>query len=215
VTVRDVMPRPKLTSLALAGAFALGGLASCKSSPRKIRIPDAVVENPETPDRPDPAIRPYVIKMSDGRRTWQVEIPVSPGSGNFSAAIPLDLGQVVAQPPPAPASEADREIIEAKEKAGEPVPEAAKGGGDTQSYLQTLARVRALYARRQYELALVELVALDRQYPDDERILEMKGTLYRRLGRLDEAKRAWERVLALNPDNRVVARALEQLEESP
>lgn len=204
---------PLHIALVAASALALPGLA-CTSSKRTIRIPSSVVENPETPDRPDPAIEPYVIKMSDGRRTWQIEIPVTPGSTSFSAAVPLDLGEVVAEPPKAPASEADREIIDAKKKAGEPVPEDAADGADPQSYLATLARVRALYQRRQYELALVELVALDRQYPDDERILEMKGTLYRKLGRLDEAKRAWERVLALNPDNRVVARALETLEES-
>ena len=190
--------------------------AACKSTGRTIKIPDSVVEDPETPPRPETAIRPYVIKMSDGRRTWQVEIPVTGSSPNFSAAIPLDLGEVVAEPPLTPASEADREIIDAKRAAGEPVPEeAAQPGGEPQSYLSTLARVRSLYARRQYELALVELVALDRQYPDDERILEMKGTLYRKLGRDDEARRAWERVLALNPDNRGVARALEQLEETP
>ena len=193
---------------------AIGAMSGCKSSGRKIKIPNSVVENPETPDRPDPAVRPYVIKMSDGKRTWQVEIPVTPGASNFSAAIPLDLGEVVAEPSAAPATEADREIIEAKKAAGEPVPEAASDGAPTQSYLTTLAKVRALYKRRQYELALVELVALDRQYPDDERILEMKGTLFRKLGRLDEAQEAWERVLVLNPDNRVVARALERLEES-
>lgn len=204
---------PSLPPLTLATCLALAA-AGCKTDTRTIRIPDAVVDNPETPDRPDPAIRPYVIKMSDGRRTWQVEIPVHPGSGSFSAAIPLDLGEVVAESTAPPASEADREIIEAKKKAGEKVPASAEAGGQTQSYLQTLARVRALYARRQYEIALVELVALDRQYPDDVRILSMKGTLYRRMGRLDEAKRAWERALALDPDDQVVARALEGLEET-
>jgi hypothetical protein len=197
-------------------ALLLVSPAACKSSGRTIKIPDSVLENPETPPRPESAVRPYVIKMSDGRRTWQVEIPVTGSSPNFSASIPLELGEVMAQPDAPPASEADREIIDAKRAAGEPVPEeAAQPGGEPRSYLATLAKVRALYARRQHELALVELVALDRQYPDDERILEMKGTLYRKLGRRDEAKKAWERVLALNPENRVVARALEQLEESP
>lgn len=189
---------------------------ACKTTGRTIKIPDSVVENPEHPSRPESAVRPYVIKMSDGRRTWQVEIPVTGSSPNFSAAIPLELGEVAAETTSTPASEADREIIDAKRAAGEPVPaEAAQPGGEPQSYLATLAKVRALYARRQYELALVELVALDRQYPDDERILEMKGTLYRKLGRDDEARAAWERVLALNPENRGVARALEQLEETP
>ena len=60
--------------------------------------------------------------------------------------------------------------------------------------------------------AATTLVELDRQYPDDERILEMKGTLYVRLNRPKEAKKAWERVLSLNPNNETVARALERLE---
>ena len=203
------MIRVRRTALIVTAALA----SACASSPRTIEIPDAVVENPERPSAPEAATRPYVVKMSDGRRTWQIEIPVSPGSPAFAARIPLDLGAAAeGSAPVGPASEADREIIDAKKAAGEAVPEAAAEGAEVSSYLQTLARVRALYQRRQYELALVELVALDRQYPDDARILAMKGTLYKKLGRLDEARRAWERVLVIDPDNRAVARALEALE---
>jgi hypothetical protein len=45
-------------------------------------------------------------------------------------------------------------------KPGDDKPPAAKA-----SYLLTLARVKELYRTRQYELALVELAELDRQYP--------------------------------------------------
>ena len=83
----------------------------------------------------------------------------------------------------------------------------------TSSYLATIARARELYKRRQYEMALMDIVELDRMYPDDERVLEMKGTLYLKLNRASDAKKAWERVLALNPNNQGVARALEQLQE--
>ena len=189
--------------------------AACGSNQRTIRIPDSVVDDPsKTRSAPERTAQPYVVKMSDGKRTWQIEIPVTEGSPSFSAAIPLDLGDLSQAPPEVPPTEADREVLEAKRAAGEPIAEPKPGEAPkAQSYLATLARVRALYKRRQYELALVDLVNLDRQYPDDERILEMKGTLYRKLGRRDEAKRAWERVLALNPDNQMVARALEQLLE--
>ena len=39
----------------------------------------------------------------------------------------------------------------------------------------------------------------------------MKGTLYLRLKKPKLAKEAWERVLVLNPDNTIVAQALENL----
>jgi tetratricopeptide (TPR) repeat protein len=189
-------------------------LASCGSNTRTIRIPESAVANPRKKKTPEPKPQPYVVKMSDGQRTWQIEIPVQTGSPSFSASIPLDLGALAASPPMAPQTEADREIIEAKKAAGEKVPEAKPGEeGKAQSYLGTIARVRELYKRRQYEMALVDLVALDRQYPDDVRILEMKGTLYMRLNRPKEARKAWERALSLDPNNESVARALEQLED--
>src|SRR6185503_3910022 len=51
------------------------------------------------------------------------------------------------------------------------------------SYLLTLAKVKDLYRTRNYEIALVELVALEKQYPNDERIMSMKGSLYEKVGR--------------------------------
>ena len=79
------------------------------------------------------------------------------------------------------------------------------------SYLLTLAKVKDLYRTRNYELALVELVALEREYPEDERIMSMKGSLYEKLGRRQLAREAWEAVLALNPYNLQVAEALQRL----
>lgn len=199
--------------LALVTGLAAAG---CGGSKRTIKIPESVVNSPKDrrPGGRERAAQPYVVKMSDGRRTWQIEIPVGEGSPSFQTAIPLDLGDVEKMPPVPPASEADREIIEAKRAAGEKTPEAGPGQViDGPSYLAGTARVRELYKRRQYELALIELVKLERAYPDDERILEMKGTLYKKLNRRNEARQTWERVLGLNPDNQAVARALEQLLE--
>jgi tetratricopeptide (TPR) repeat protein len=193
--------------------FTLGvALLGCGGQQRKIKIPESVVQNPRSKRVPEPAVQPYVVKMSDGDRVWELVIPVAPGSpGQF--VIPLDLGQLSQQPPGRYQTTADGEIIEAKKQAGEKVPNLKPGEEATaQSYLATLARVKELYKRRQYEMALIDLVELDRQYPDDERILEMKGTLYSRLNRPKEAKKAWERVLSLNPSNESVARALERLE---
>lgn len=195
-------------------ATALLAVLGCGGHQRKIKIPESVVANPRKEGQaPQAAPQPYVVKMSDGQRVWEVVIPVGNGSPSFQAAIPLDLGDLSQKTPGTYQTEADREIIEAKKAAGEPVPIAKAGEAPkASSYLATIARVKELFKRRQYEMALVDLVKLDRQYPDDQRILEMKGTLYSRLNRPNEAKKAWERVLSLNPNNEVVARALERLE---
>jgi hypothetical protein len=46
-----------------------------------------------------------------------------------------------------------------------------------------VAQVRELYNSRNYEIALVQLVDLERDYPNDEKLLAMKGSIYRKLGR--------------------------------
>ena len=91
-------------------------------------------------------------------------------------------------------------------KAKDDRPPAAKA-----SYLLTLARVKELYRSRQYELALVELAELDRQYPEDEHILSMKGSLHDRLGQKNLAREAWQQTLRINPYNLAVLEALQRL----
>jgi tetratricopeptide (TPR) repeat protein len=91
-------------------------------------------------------------------------------------------------------------------KPGDDKPASAKA-----SYLLTLARVKDLYRSRQYELALVELTELDRQYPDDEHILSMKGSLYERLGNKNLARESWQQTLRINPYNLAVLEALQRL----
>jgi tetratricopeptide (TPR) repeat protein len=90
--------------------------------------------------------------------------------------------------------------------AASDTPDAAKP-----SYLLTLARVKDLYRTRHYELALVELVELEKQYPNDEHILSMKGSLYERLGNKNLARDAWQQALTLNPFNLAVLEALQRL----
>jgi hypothetical protein len=79
------------------------------------------------------------------------------------------------------------------------------------SYLLTLERVKELYRTRHYELGLVELVELEKQYPEDEHILSMKGSLYERLGNKNLARDAWQQVLRINPYNLAVLEALQRL----
>lgn len=188
----------------------LGLLASCAGEKRSIRIAPNTVVDPDAPPA-RPAARPYVIKMSDGERTWQFEIPAGQGAPAFEARIPLQGGLAGAEASQHPATEADREIIDAKRARGEPVPEDGAASNAPPSYLKAVGRVRELYAQRQYELALVELVSVERAFRDDVLILSMKGTLLERLGRSEEARAAWERVLTLDPDNAVVLEALDGL----
>jgi hypothetical protein len=104
--------------------------------------------------------------------------------------------------------DASRKAARSSDKAASAAgaPPAAKA-----SYLLTLARVKDLYRTRHYELGLVELVDLEKQYPDDEHILSMKGSLYERLGNKNLAREAWQEALRLNPFNLAVLEALQRL----
>jgi tetratricopeptide (TPR) repeat protein len=93
-------------------------------------------------------------------------------------------------------------------------PAKVQGGAEQPakaSYLLTLAKVKDLYRTRHYELGLVEIVKLEQQYPDDEHILSMKGSLYERLGNKNLAREAWQEALRLNPFNLAVLEALQRL----
>jgi Flp pilus assembly protein TadD len=122
------------------------------------------------------------------------DLPPSDAEGLKRAAARDDSGD--AKPAPKRASR----------KPGDDKPPSAKA-----SYLLTLARVKELYRTRQYELALVEIGELDRQYPDDEHILSMKGSLYERLGNKNLAREAWQATLRINPYNLAVLEALQRL----
>jgi hypothetical protein len=98
--------------------------------------------------------------------------------------------------------------------AARPGPEKVASGAPQPtkaSYLLTLAKVKDLYRTHHYELGLVEIVKLESQYPDDEHILSMKGSLYERLGNKNLAREAWQEALRLNPFNLAVLEALQRL----
>ena len=96
-------------------------------------------------------------------------------------------------------------------KPGEAQAAPVKAPSARSSYLLTLAKVKELYRTRHYELALVELVELEKQYPNDEHILSMKGSLHERLGNKNLARDAWQEALTLNPFNLAVLEALQRL----
>jgi len=167
----------------------------------------------------------YVLRLAEHNRVWELELPES--AGGYEMRIPLD------GPLESPTA-ADAELLAAapeREAAVRPGPDKPDGTAKTvgaaapaakpepapkalrKSYLGTLAKVREMYASRRYELALVELVDLEGAHPNDARLQAMKGSLYQKLGKSKLAREAWQKALALDPDDPAVAEALRTLKE--
>jgi tetratricopeptide (TPR) repeat protein len=154
--------------------------------------------------------------MAESGRVWEVELPE--GSGGYEVRLPIAGGSPVEM-----LTAADEEMLaEALQDAKATKPAAAGGqkpadGGQvvdahkaarTRSYLGGVARVKEMFSSRRYELALIELVSLEKEYPKDARLLAMKGSLYLKLGQPKLARQAWEQALSINPDDLGVAEAL-------
>jgi hypothetical protein len=170
----------------------------------------------------------YVVRMTDGRREWEVEFPDA--RYGSEVRVPLKNGghQIKLANERSNLTAADRELQEeartTREKADKTDPydlmdqpkssdKPPKVKKARTSYLVGVAQVRELYEARNLEIALVQLVELEKEYPNDEKLLSMKGSIYRKMGKNGLARAAWERVLALNPDNTNVAAALRALAE--
>ncbi len=216
-------------------ATVLAGCSSVARSPIVVP-PEAVREWAYAPEGAGGgASSRYVVRMTDGRHEWEVEFPET--AYGSEVRVPLRAGgyQMKYNGDQPGLTGADREMQEEERKTrkapapladpmygfvDEPLPKAKPAApaaptkpGRKQSYLVGVAQIRQLYDSRNYEIALVQLVDLEKDYPNDEKLLAMKGSIYRRLGRNNLARQAWERALALNPDNQVVAAALRQLAE--
>lgn len=83
------------------------------------------------------------------------------------------------------------------------------------SYFRGIAEVQQLFNAGHYETAMVHLADLEEAYPSDVRIKSMKGTLWLRLGNEDLARKNWEQVLQIEPDNQPVQEALRRLDGVP
>lgn len=231
------MHRNELLSPAVLAGIALT-LAACGGGGRRVLVP-----GPETVHASPDAHQPYVVRMSDGVRDWEVEFPES--ATGYEVRIPLrgDGGRGRLEDLPEPMTEADRELLAEMRRSeasmeregvfheGEDLVtgaaerergarQAASGvdpeqpAPDRPSYLLGVSEVRRLYRSGNPEVAMVRLARLLRAYPDDTRLLAMKGTLWLRLGRPELARRAYEEVLQREPDNRAVQQALRRLQSS-
>ena len=180
--------------------------------------------------------RDWEIQLPEIATAYEVKVPLSGKSGrglavdtatmtaadreilqDREAAARAESGEAEPGKEDAPASGVQRAAVRGEDGEAKPARRPARKPGDDKppsgkaSYLLTLARVKDLYRSKQYEIALVELGELDRQYPDDEHILSMKGSLYERLGNKNLAREAWQQTLRINPYNLAVLEALQRL----
>ena len=154
----------------------------------------------------------YVVRLAEHGRVWELELPEGPGG--YEVRVPLD--DATLQPTPA-----DAQLLAGTARQ-EPAPAAQAGSSalldastasKERSYLGHLARVNEMFSSHRYELALIEVVDLERLYPQDARLQAMKGSLYLKLRKPALAREAWQRALSLDPEDAVVAAALRELDE--
>jgi tetratricopeptide (TPR) repeat protein len=208
----------------LLGLLAL--LPACQSSltsktlvvPNEMRRTSPPSASKKEKPPPLPPAQKYILRMAEGGRVWEVELPE--GAGGYEVRLPISNGgpmemltpadeEMIAESvlkPPAPGPDGK------KPAAGEAPPVVdAKRAANTRSYLGGVARVKEMFSSRRYELALIELVNLEQQYPNDARLLAMKGSLYLKVGKPKLAREAWEKALSINPEDPAVAEALRTL----
>jgi hypothetical protein len=205
------------------GLLALAVLPACQTDPstKMLVVPDemrrtAPPKSSSSPvkEKPPPLTPPqkYILRMAESGRVWEVELPE--GAGGYEVRLPLAGGSPLEMLTPADEemlAEAVQDVKSAKTAAAKPadgqVIDAHKAAR-TRSYLGGVARVKEMYSSRRYELGLIELVNLEKEYPNDARLLAMKGSLYLKLGQPKLARQAWEKALSINPDDLGVAEAL-------
>lgn len=173
-----------------ADPFSTGGSATGRATPAvATRAAAAPLRAPATSSTP-PAQR-YVLRLVEHGRTWEVELPEE--TGGYEVRVPIG-------PPVDAPTAADQELL-GKDPKGTPA----------RSYLSALAKIAEMYASHRYELALIDAVELEQQYPKEARIEAMKGSLYQKLGKADLAREAWKKALELDPSDVTVAEALRGL----
>lgn len=205
-----------------------------------IVVPSAATSAPDYRGDGSVPTQRYVIRMSDGQRDWEVEFPeVARG---YEVRIPLRDNEREMRAAHRGLTRADRELIDdlrlndpdferqgvfmdgehtvdrqARREGEEPRARGSQRAEDQPaptrpSYLRGITEVQDLFQAGQYETAMIHLVDLEEAYPNDARIKSMKGTLWLRLGNERLARRAWEQVLQIDPDNEPVREALRRLE---
>ena len=186
------------------------------------------VAEPESLGRNGPQ-ETFVIKSAVGDREYSIEIP---GSANdYDVQVPIsDIG--VSDPDilsgkktrnTANPVSTDREMLAGMpriDRAGDTsLVDSAFGVGSSDgpqqapSYTLGLAKIKELFKKRQYELALVEVNSLLTFFANSPQLNKMKGTLLLRMYNPPLAEKAWIRALELDPDDRPLRAALDRLQK--
>ncbi len=208
----------------LLSGIALAALGCAGAKGKTLVVPDEMrrATQSEVKDKDKVAApQKYVVRMAEGGRVWEMELPEQ--SGGYEMRVPI-ASEGLAHTEGLTAADEELLTDAARDAAARADPEGKtpaspkkldpKEKAKKKSYLGSLARVNGLYGQKQYELALIELVELERDYPADARVQSMKGSLYVKLGKNRLAKEAWEKALQLNPDDLGVAEALHNLASS-
>jgi tetratricopeptide (TPR) repeat protein len=214
----------------------LAVLPACQTTPKNkvLVVPDEMRRTAppssssaaRAKERPPPLTPPqkYILRMAEAGRVWEVELPE--GEGGYEVRLPIAGGGPVEMLTAADEEMLAESLQDAKQKQEpQPTAEQKKPTGEqkpandervvdankkarTRSLLGGMARVKEMYASHRYEMALVALVDLETEYPNNARLLAMKGSLYLKLGEPKKARQAWEQALSINPNDLVLAEAL-------
>ena len=210
--------------------------------PAVIVVPSAATSAPEYRGDGSIPHQRYVVRMSDGYRDWEVEFPeVARGyevriplgddqrevRGAHQSLTRADrelLEDLRRTDPDFERSgvyvddehvsdrQARREGEEVEDRRRDSERSEADPAPSRPSYLRGIEQVQRLFEAGHYEAAMIQLAELEDAYPNDVRILSMKGTLWLRLGRERLAREAWEQVLQIDPGNEPVQEALRRID---
>ena len=188
------------------------------------------IAEPESIGRNGPE-ESFVIKSAVGDREYSIQIPGS--AHDYDVQVPIaDIGETDQDILSGKKSRStpntvatDREMLSTMPRINQEHPSdsalvdsafgvyESEGPKQAPSYTLGLARIKELYKRHQYELALIEANHLLTFFANSSQLNKMKGTLLIKLHNQPLAEKAWIRALELDPSDRALRGALDRLQK--
>ncbi|MEK7691282.1 MAG: hypothetical protein AAB425_09695 [Bdellovibrionota bacterium] len=151
---------------------------------------------------------------SDKKLYYQVEDKATGKKHNL--VIPIDHNPenlVIEQRKSNAAGDSDVTSADAIIQSGKlPLATATGGPEASSSYLRALTRLEALYDQAKYSEALIQITPMIEQYPKQARLHVMQGTLFKRVGEVKLAIKAYQEAARLEPENLKLKEAILKLE---
>ncbi len=221
----------KIGFLLTLGLFVSSGCGVFRSKQVVQNQPERKISNPFQNAENDKKHDGIVVKRSYGLNSIEVLLPDSqddsiiryplaelkkdelPDASKADAAVlksKLSKAEI-------PAKETELNKIESSSEGEKPADDGtviakAKKPEQSQSYLLGIAKVKDLYKKNQFELALVHLEPLVELYPEDVRLLSLRGTIADKLGFKELAKESWATALKIEPNNYSIRTALNRVQ---